>query len=175
MPSRHPIVALLVFLALTVASPSAVAQRVSRSASIPVSLRVLSHTSFEAVVPRAATVVESSMHAVGAALAGQLHTRRIDDAAARIVVSGSLLGGTAGPIVSTRVVCALEGRARGAATEPSYCVRGLLARAGGTETGAVPIAVLIEVRAEVHVLEGDGVPVGTYGGRVILTAMLPAY
>ena len=175
MSTRRQVVELCALCVLALSAAPAAAQQESRSATVPVSLRVLARTTFDGGVLQRAAAVASPAGASRAEPTAGVYARMGYDVITRVVVSGSPLEGPGGTVVPVRLACSFEGSAAGSAGEPFDCAGGRLARVEEAwrraGTRANPVAVLAAVRA----LDTASAPLGSYTGRVVVTATSPAY
>ncbi|HUQ46452.1 MAG TPA: hypothetical protein VM033_07365 [Gemmatimonadaceae bacterium] len=175
MQSRRQVVELCALCALAPSAAPVAAQQETRSATLPVSLRVLARTTFDGgMFPRAAAVAlpAALSHATPEA---SVYTRMSHDVITRVVVTGAPLRGPGGVVVAARLDCSFEGSAAVSGREPFDCAGGGLARVEdgwrGKRTRADPVAVLAAMRA----LDTVSAPLGMYASRVVVTATSPAY
>lgn len=178
MLSRRQVVELCALCAQCALAPSAApaaAQQESRSATIPVSLRVLARTTFDGGMFPGASAVAWPAALSRATPATPVYTRMSYDVITRVVVAGSPLRGPGGVVLAARLDCSFDGSAAGGGGEPFDCASGGLARVEDgwrtTGTRGNPVAVLAAMRA----LDTVGAPSGRYTGRVVVTGTSPAY
>jgi hypothetical protein len=150
---------------------SASAQRLGASATIAVSARVLPVASFEG----GATHDLSALLEPGVARRIEpgdgAQTRMTYNAATKVVVSGTMLRGPGGAVVTARLLCA-RGAPNTAATNEAFdCDAGYVAPIEGARATTVTLAV----GANVDAFASRNVPAGLYIGQVTLVASNPGY
>ena len=171
MPLVHRVVHVALIAPLLLAPRPVEAQQHSRSATVPMSLRVLARASFEGGTehPLSAQIVGGE--ALRVQPADGVRTRMTYNAPTRVVVAGSRLVGPGGASVAVRYVCAIGTALSVSAAEPFDCASGTLAVLVDGRASTVPLGVGAELTAR----ETTGLPSGVYAGRVTLTAVHPAH
>ncbi|MEO7711860.1 MAG: hypothetical protein ABIV10_02985 [Gemmatimonadaceae bacterium] len=171
MPLDRPLVRLASVAALLLTSRAIEAQQHSRSASVTMSLRVLSSASFEGASGQPLSAVIVGGVALRVDPSDGVHTRMTYNLPTLLFVAGTPLVGPDGARATVRFVCAIGSRDSISTAEPFNCAGGTLAVLHSGRTSTVPIAV----GAQLPAYDAVGLPAGLYAGRVTLTAVHPAY
>lgn len=151
-------------------SAGAQPSRQTQTATVAVSLRVLSQSAFDGPGDGVWASLEPGQ-ALRILPSGGARTRVVTTAATQVVVSGTPLLGPGGAMLRVRFTCSFGGGLSVSAAEPFDCVDGVVAGLDGARLSSMPLAIGAELGAR----ETAGLPAGLYAGRVTLTATQSAY
>ncbi|MDB4885385.1 MAG: hypothetical protein JWN79_823 [Gemmatimonadetes bacterium] len=160
----------LLSVALLALAAPASAQRLSESATIQVSLRVLAHVSFEGGTTHALAMAVRPGVAATVTPAEGVRTAMSYNAVTRVTVTSTVLHGPDGATLTPRLLCAHGAPGSRTLAGEFDCAAGFVAELAGERATTTALGV----GATLDPAAARGAPAGLYAGQITLTAFLPA-